>query len=89
MSDIRTRLKKSTRRAKTNRVIERQKKIAKAAGLSVQKPHRYAKMHALNCGIPGCVHCANPRKVWGEKTFHERQFDEACKLDAGTDTQNT
>jgi len=72
------------RRAKTVNAIERQKRIAKAAGVNHTKnqPHRYAKMHSLNCGDPDCVMCGNPRKFFKERTLQEKKFIEGTKLDA-------
>ena len=73
--------KRAKRIRRTKRAINRQTKILKDLGLShkleSRQPHRYAKMHALDCGIPGCVMCANPRRVWGQKTMQERKFK--CK----------
>ena len=56
--------------------IDKQVAIAKAHGLVANKPHAFGKMHATNCGIPNCVMCGNPRKIWCEKTMQERKFDE-------------
>ena len=56
--------------------MKRQAKIAKSHGMIVDSPHKYAKMHAMNCGIPNCVMCANPRKIFGELTIQERRFDQ-------------
>lgn len=71
--------KKAKRIRRTNRAIARQTRILKDRGLSYQleykQPHRFAKMHALDCGIPGCPMCANPRRVWGQKTIQERKFE--------------
>ena len=55
--------------------IEKQRKIAKTYGIEEKEPHRYAKHHALDCGNPKCVMCANPRKVFKEKTIQEKKFD--------------
>lgn len=69
--------KRAKRLQRTKRAIDRQMKIAKQAGITwnTDQPHRYAKKHATDCGIPGCVMCANPRRVWGEKTLQERRFE--------------
>jgi hypothetical protein len=56
--------------------IKKQVKIAKSHGLKVEEPHRYAKHHALDCGVPNCPMCANPRRQ-GKKTLQERKADEA------------
>ena len=67
------------RRSLTKNAIEKQKRIARAHGMRVRKSHRYAKMSATNCGIPGCIHCANPRRVWRQKTIQELKADEAME----------
>lgn len=76
MSDNRT--KKATRRSRTQVAIERQKRIAKCHGVNHNKtqPHRFAKMHSLNCGDPDCAMCGNPRKFFNERTIQERKFIE-------------
>lgn len=70
--------RKAKRIRRTKRAIARQTKILRVtkndSQWRIDQPHRYAKMHALNCGIPGCVMCANPHRVWGEKTIQERKF---------------
>jgi hypothetical protein len=35
----------------------------------------------LDCGNPNCVMCANPRKVWKEKTIQEKRFEQTEKFD--------
>jgi hypothetical protein len=86
MEDGGVELRRAKRRRLTTNAIERQKRIAKAAGVQHKhnQPHRYAKRHALNCGIPGCIHCANPRRVWKEKSLQEKKFDEVFKSMRGT-----
>ena len=56
--------------------IDKQVKIAKAYGIDVKEPHKFAKHHALDCGQPGCIMCANPRKIWKEKTIQEKRFEQ-------------
>lgn len=41
--------------------IKRQVKIAKAHGLDVKDEHRFAKHNAMDCGVPDCPMCSNPR----------------------------
>ena len=58
----------SRRRHKNDVAIARQVKIAKAHGLThkdkaIKEPHRLAKHHAMDCGIPGCPLCSNPRRT--------------------------
>lgn len=58
--------------------INKQLKIAKASGNQkyIEQPHRLIKHHAMDCGVPNCVMCANPRRTFGEKTMQERRFDQ-------------
>ena len=53
--------KHARRIGQKERHINRQLKIAEAHGMDTSEPHRYAKMNALNCGIPNCPMCSNPR----------------------------
>jgi hypothetical protein len=60
---------------------DKQVKIAKSHGLGfddelIKQPHRLAKHHAMDCGQPGCVMCANPRKTFKEPTIQEKRFDQ-------------
>jgi hypothetical protein len=75
--------KRAKRIRNTKRAINRQTKLAKRSfgQWRTDQPHRYAKMHALNCGIPGCVMCANPRRIWGQKTIQEYKADLAGDID--------
>ena len=56
--------------------VKKQTRIAKAHGLPIKggQEHRLQDHAAVNCGIPGCVMCANPRKIWKEKTVQEKRF---------------
>lgn len=56
--------------------IAKQVKIAKAYGIPVKEPHKLAKHNVLDCGVPGCLVCSNPRKTHNEKTIQERRFDQ-------------
>ena len=58
----------SQRRYRDETAVKKQVKIAKAHGLtnkdkSIKEPHRLAKHHAMDCGIPGCPLCSNPRRT--------------------------
>ena len=68
--------RRSKRLSDTAKKVKRQVKIAKMSGVEVEEPHKYAKMHALNCGNPDCVMCANPRKTFKQKTIQELRFEE-------------
>lgn len=82
MSDNYTKFKRSKRLHNDRRASLRQLSIAKRAGLpiSTQNVHRYEKMHALNCGIPTCAACGNPRKFFGEKTWQETKADASFRF---------
>ena len=86
MSDPDTKFKKSKRLLKTTAAVEKQVSIAKEVGMHVRKgqPHRYAKMHSLNCGDPTCHMCGNPRKFFKQRTLQEKKFIEGNK-DTQTD----
>jgi hypothetical protein len=56
--------------------IRKQVSIAKAHGMDVTEAHRFVKHHALNCGDSKCILCANPRKIWKEKTIQEKRFEQ-------------
>jgi hypothetical protein len=58
----------SQRRHRDESAVKKQVKIAKLNGLThkdkaIKEPHRLAKHHAMNCGIPGCPLCSNPRRA--------------------------
>lgn len=73
MSNETDKVKHSKRRFKTESVIKKQLKIAKDMHIPVDEPHRLAKHHALDCGIPNCPICSSPRKR-GELTIQEKRF---------------
>lgn len=81
MSSENEKVKHSKRLHKEEAAIKRQVKIAKEYGVPVTEPHKFAKRHALNCGNPKCVMCANPRKVFNEKTIQEQKFEQTEKYD--------
>lgn len=81
MSSEYEKVKHSKRLHKEKAAIDRQVKIAKDYGVTVEQPHKFAKHHALNCGNPKCVMCANPRKVFKEKTIQEQKFEQKEKYD--------
>jgi hypothetical protein len=76
MSDSVDKVKHSKRILKDQNAVTKQTKILKAYHIPSDMPHKYVKRHALNCGNPKCVMCANPRKVFKEKTIQERRFDQ-------------
>ena len=66
----------SRRMLHTKNAINRQTNIAKLHGIDEEETHRYAKHRAMNCGQSKCVICANPRKLFGEKTIQERSVEQ-------------
>lgn len=77
MSNEDTKVKHSKRIYETENAVKKQVDIAKQYGMPVKDPHRLAKKHALNCGNPNCVMCANPRKTFNEKTIQEKRFEQS------------
>jgi hypothetical protein len=68
MSTEEDKFKHSKRLLKDDNAIKKQVKIAKAHGLTnkdkaIKEPHRLAKHHAMDCGIPSCPLCSNPRRT--------------------------
>jgi len=59
----------SRRRFRDENAIKKQVKIAKSHRASeynpgeIKQPHRFNKHHAMDCGIPGCPLCSNPRRT--------------------------
>lgn len=80
MSNDTAKFLNSRRRHKNDVAIARQVKIAKAHGLThkdkaIKEPHRLAKHHAMDCGIPGCPLCSNPRRSHKDKlTAQEKRL---------------
>ena len=74
MSTEQDKFKHSKRLLKDDNAIKKQAKIAKDFGLDIKEPHKFAKHHAMNCGNPRCVMCANPRKTFKELTHQEKRM---------------
>ena len=74
MSTEYDKIKHSKRIHAKETAVKKQTKIAKAFGIEVKEPHKFAKHHAMDCGTPGCILCGNPRKVWKEETIQEKRF---------------
>ena len=81
MSKEEDKIKHSKRLHQEQTAIDKQVKIAKAHGINVKEPHKLAKHHALDCGIPNCPVCSSPRKTTGEKTKQEQSFTQTEKWD--------
>lgn len=56
--------------------IKKQVKLSKAYHILYKEPHRLLKRSVISCGNPKCVYCANPRRVFKEKTIQERKFEQ-------------
>lgn len=78
MSDEITKESHSKRILQKRNYVRKQTKIAKAYGIPVKlgEEHRFQDHAVVNCGIPNCVLCANPRKLWKEKTVKEKSFEQ-------------
>lgn len=81
MSTEQDKFKNSKRRLKDENAIKKQMKIAKEHKVTefnpkLDQPHRYHKHHVMNCGNPDCFMCANPRKIFKEKTIQEQRFEQ-------------
>ena len=76
MSASEDKVKHSKRLLKDQNAVIKQTKILKAYHVPIDEPHKLAKRHGMNCGNPKCVMCANPRKVFKEKTIQEKRFDQ-------------
>lgn len=76
MSKSEDKVKHSKRIQKEENAIHKQQKIAKSHGMPDHQyeGHRFAKHHALDCGNPKCILCANPRKTFGELTAQEQRL---------------
>lgn len=81
MSRDEDKFKHSKRLHQEQTAIDKQVKIAKVHGINVKEPHKLAKHHALDCGIPDCPVCSSPRKTNGEATKQEQSFKQTEKWD--------
>ena len=66
--------KKNLRIQRDENAVKKQLKIARAHGMEVKEPHKFAKHHAMDCGNPRCVLCGNPRKTFSELTTQEKRL---------------
>lgn len=78
MSDEHTKISHSKRIHQKSNYIRKQTKIAKLNGIPIRpgEEHRLQDHAALNCGNPGCIMCANPRRTWKKKTIKEKSFEQ-------------
>ena len=73
MSTEQDKFKHSKRLQQDENAIKKQTKIAKASGVPVTEPHKFAKHHAMDCGNPGCYLCGNPRKTHKDKLTQQEK----------------
>ena len=73
--------KRQKRFQQKTRHIERQFDIAKTHHHNYyndNNKHKLHKMHAMDCGVPKCSMCSNPRRNygnWGGVTLQEVKFE--------------
>jgi hypothetical protein len=79
--DEEAKVKHSKRIQQKQNYVKKQTKIAKAHGLPVKlgEEHRLQDHAAMNCGIPKCPMCMNPRRQFKEKTIQEKSFEQTEK----------
>lgn len=85
MSTEQDKIKHSSRLHQEEVHIKKQVKIAKAAGIRVDEPHKFAKHHAMDCGNPKCPVCSNPRKLYKELSIQEKRFFQPGLQEEGND----
>lgn len=85
MSTEQDKIKHSSRLHQEEVHIKKQVKIAKAAGIHVDEPHKFAKHHAMDCGNPKCPVCSNPRKLYKEPSIQEKRFFQPGLQEEGND----
>ena len=74
---------RAERRHNTEKIIQKRKNILGGNWNPKynDEPHRLSKMNGVNCGNPKCLFCSNPRKLWNEKTIHEKSFHQKNLID--------
>lgn len=86
MSNEETRIKRSKRKQQKWNHINDQLRLVDTTipfekSKYLRQPHRLYKMNAMNCGNPKCFLCMNPRRLFKEKTLHEKSFVQRELLD--------
>lgn len=76
MSSEDQKVKHSKRLHQKKSYIKKQVQIAKEHNIEVENPHMFAKHAAMDCGVPECPVCSNPRKLYKEKTIQEKRFEQ-------------
>lgn len=74
---------RAERRHNTKKIIQKRKNLLGTNwnDLYNKQPHRLSKMNGVNCGDPKCIMCSNPRKLFKEKTIHEKSFYQRKLID--------
>jgi hypothetical protein len=87
MSDEQAKVKHSKRLQQKENHVQKQVKILKEyvhePMKDLKEPHRLAKRHAMNCGNPKCLMCANPRKTFKELTIQEQREHQELEIARG------
>jgi hypothetical protein len=73
MSKEEDKLRHSKRIHANETAVKKQTRIAKAYGIQVKEPHKFAKHHVMDCGNSGCMICGNRRQCDGD-TIQEKRF---------------
>ena len=86
MSHEQDKVKHGTRIQRAWAAVKKQLRIAKSHGVKVDEPHRLVKHHAMDCGVPHCPMCSNPRHNAAVKgaeklTIQERRNNQKAKDD--------
>ena len=78
MSDDQAKEQHSKRILQKQNYVKKQTKIAKAHNIEIEpgEEHRFQDHSVMDCGIPNCPICSNPRKIWKEKTIKEKSFEQ-------------
>lgn len=78
MDHLQEKLKHGERLQQKENKLNRKMKLAKEYGVThvLKNPHKYHKTSPFNCGNPDCLMCANPRKIFKEKTIQEQRNEQ-------------
>lgn len=78
MSDSESKEKHSRRIHQKHVKAHHNAEVARSLGADIKpwEEHRYEDSAHVNCGNSDCVMCANPRKVFKEKTIQEKSLEQ-------------
>ena len=79
--------KRARRIGQKRRHIARQVSIARLHNSDTSEPHRFAKHNAMNCGIPNCPMCGNPRHSGYHKKASKLTLQELKHLQEKVDIE--